>query len=232
MTPHISAKKGEIAEVVLLFGDPVRCRRSAEKYLSNCKEVSSVRGACYFTGEKNGKRFTFGTSGMGCGSMGIYSYELFNFYDVQKIIRVGTSGAYSSYSIGDKILVTESVTDDPIFSKISLGYAVDVAKPSDELLGQLRKSASSLNIKLHEGRVHSTDLFYFIKSLDDIMKETQAQYVEMESYALFINAQRTKKQAACMVCITDTIYSGQHLTPDERVLCCDDLIETALNIEV
>lgn len=231
MTPHISAKKEEIADVVLLFGDPIRCRRSAEKYLSNCKEVSNVRGACYITGERGGKRFTFGTSGMGCGSMGIYSYELFHFYDVQKIIRVGTSGAYASYQIGDKILVSESVTDNPIFSEISLGHAVDIARPSAELVSQLKKSAIAKNVKLNECRIHSTDLFYFIKTIDDVIKETGANCVEMESYALFINAIRTNKQAACMVCITDTIYSGQHLTPEERVLCCDDLIETALNIE-
>lgn len=232
MTPHISAQKGEIAETVILFGDPVRCRRSSEKYLSNAKEVSNVRGACYFTGEYKGKKFTFGTSGMGAGSMGIYSYELFQFYGVQRIIRVGTSGAYSSFSIGDKILVSESIPDNPVFSEISLGQKVDVARASSDLMDLLKKSASSRGVKLHESRIHSTDLFYFIKSLEDIMQETGAKCVEMESYALFINALRTNKQAACMVCVTDTIYSGEHLTPDERVLCCDDLIETALNIEI
>lgn len=232
MTPHISAKREEIAETVILFGDPIRCRRAAEKYLSNAKEVSNVRGACFFTGEHNGRKFTLGTHGMGSGSMGIYSYELFKFYEVKRIIRVGTSGAYATFSVGDKMLVSESISDSSIFAEVSFGQKIDIAKPSPELTDALRKSAAAKGIKLHEGRVHSTDVFYSIRKLEDTIRDKGAKFVEMESYALFVNALGTNRQAACMLCISDTVYAGTQLSSDERVLCCDDLVEIALNIEI
>lgn len=230
-TPHLGADRDEIAEIVFLFGDPVRTKRASNKFLENPKEVSAIRAAGYYTGEYKGRKITFGTSGMGFGSMGIYSYELFHFYDVKKIIRIGTSGAYSKIlKVKDIVLVEESKADHTFFAEANLGEKIDSLKADPELIKALEESANSLGIAINKGKAHSTDIFYSKESIEELIDRTQAICVEMESFSLLVNAKRNNKQAACLLMITDHLVTHEHMSAEDREIECDTMIQLALNI--
>lgn len=230
MTPHIEAKKGEIAKSVLMPGDPLRAKFIAEKYLEDVRLVNSVRNMFMFTGTYKGKEVSICGSGMGVPSIGIYSYELFKFYDVDTIIRVGSSGAYSKdLKVYDVVLATEAYSDSTSFTKLVLGEETHVTYPSGELNDRLKKSADSLGLDLHEARVHSTDVFYSQRPLEETIKVTGAKCVEMESTGLFTNAKATGKKAACILSISDHLITGEATSPQERQTTFDDMIRIALN---
>jgi len=230
MTPHIEAKKGEIAKSVLMPGDPLRAKFIAEKYLEDVRLVNSVRNMFMFTGTYKGKEVSICGSGMGVPSIGIYSYELFKFYDVDTIIRVGSSGAYSKdLKVYDVVLATEAYSDSTSFTKLVLGEETHVTYPSGELNDRLKKSADSLGLDLHEARVHSTDVFYSQRPLEETIKVTGAKCVEMESTGLFTNAKVTGKKAACILSISDHLITGEATSPQERQTTFDDMIRIALN---
>ena len=160
MTPHNEAKIGDIAKAVIMPGDPLRAKMIAEKYLDNYRLVNSIRNMYAYTGTYKGKEVTIMASGMGIPSMGIYSYELFKFYDVDIIIRVGSAGAYSpNLKIFDVVLANESYSDSN-FAKNQNGYDKDINYPSKELNERIIRSANKLNIKIQEGRIYSSDIFY------------------------------------------------------------------------
>ncbi len=230
MTPHIEAKKGEIAKSVLMPGDPLRAKFIADNYLEDVKLVSSVRNMLMFTGTYKGKEVSICGSGMGVPSIGIYSYELFKFYDVDTIIRVGSSGAYSKeLRVYDVVLTTEAYSDSTSFTKLVLGEETHVTYPSSKLNEKLKKSADSLGLDLHEARVHSTDVFYSQRPLEETIKVTGAKCVEMESTGLFTNAKATGKKAACILSISDHLVTGEATSPQERQTAFDDMIRIALN---
>ena len=229
MTPHIEAQKAEIAKTVLMPGDPLRAKFMANRYLSDVKEVNTVRNMLMYTGNYNGKEVSICGSGMGVPSIGIYSYELFKFYDVDTIIRVGSAGAYSEeLDIYDVVLVNEAYSDSSSFSKLVANEDTNVTYPSKEINESLENSAKKLGIKLHINRAHSSDVFYSARSLEDTIKDTQAQCVEMESTGLFVNAKATGKKAACLLSISDHLVTNKATTAEQRQTTFDDMIKVAL----
>lgn len=230
MTPHNAAAVGDIAKVVLMPGDPLRAKFIAETYLENVKQVNSVRNMNMYTGEYKGKKVSVCASGMGQPSMGIYSYELFDVYGVDKIIRIGTCGSYKEdLKVYDLVLATSSYSDSDSFSKLVLGESTHVQYPSLKLNEEIKKVASGLNIKLHEGRIHSSDVFYASRPLEETLKITEAIAVEMESAALFCNSKKLKKEASCLLTVSDNLVSKVFTTAEERQTSFTKMIELALS---
>jgi purine-nucleoside phosphorylase len=210
-------------------GDPLRAKMIASKYLDNYKLVNSVRNIYTYTGEYKGKKVTIMASGMGMPSIGIYSYELYKFYDVDNIIRIGTCGAYkSNVKIYDTILV-DDVYSDSSFAFLQNGSKENILSASSELNEKLQKAALKLNIPLIRGRVHSSDVFY---KENDNFKEIADKYnclgVEMESFALFHNAKVLNKKAACLLTISNSLLDNSSTTSEERQNSFTNMIEIAL----
>ena len=231
MTPHIKAKKGDIAKTVLMPGDPLRAKYIAETFLTDVKKVNEVRNMFMYTGKYNGKEITIAGSGMGQPSIGIYSYELFAFYDVENIIRIGSAGAYTDkLDLYDTVLATSAYTDSDAFSRLVLGESKQIALPSKELNQKIKDAAKKIGIKLHEGRVHSSDVFYNSRPLENTIKETEALCVEMESAALFFNAEKLGKHAACLLTISDNLITKKETSADERQTAFKDMMKIALEL--
>ena len=229
MTPHNAAAVGDIAKVVLMPGDPLRAKFIAETYLENVKQVNSVRNMNMYTGEYKGKKVSVCASGMGQPSMGIYSYELFDVYGVDKIIRIGTCGSYKEdLKVYDIVLATSTYSDSDSFSKLVLGESTHVQYPSSKLNDEIKKIASGLDIKLHEGRVHCSDVFYASTPLVETLKVSEAIAVEMESAALFCNAKKLKKEASCLLTVSDNLVSKVFTTAEERQNSFTKMMELAL----
>ena len=231
MTPHINAKKGQIAKTVLMPGDPLRAQFIAKNFLKNVKKVSSVRNMFMFTGEYKGKKISVCGSGMGQPSIGIYSYELFKFYDVENIIRIGSAGSYKKdLHLYDVVLATSAYSDSTAFSDLVLGEKLHVLKPSNKLNKKIEEKADELKIKLHKGRVHSSDVFYSSRSLKDTIKTTKSICVEMESAALFANAKKLKKNASCLLTISDNLITKEETSSKERQEAFTTMMELALEL--
>ncbi|VEU77807.1 purine-nucleoside phosphorylase [Mycoplasmopsis columbinasalis] len=232
MTPHIHAKKGEIAKLVIMPGDPLRAKFIAETFLDpGFKLVNEVRNMFMFTGTYKGKPVTIAGSGMGCPSMGIYSYELFKFYDVEKIVRIGTTGAYlPEIKLYETMLVTEAYSDQSYYRQAVLGDSNQVAMPSVELNKQIENVAHKLNIPVLKGRIHSSDVFYSKIPLAQRIEESKAIAVEMESYALFTNAEALGKKAACLLTISDNIVTHEETSPAQRQTAFTNMMKIALGL--
>lgn len=231
MTPHIKAAKGEIAKTVLMPGDPLRAKFIAEEFLTDVKLVNTVRNMFMYTGKYNGKEISVAGSGMGQPSIGIYSYELFKFYDVENIIRIGSAGAYvKELNLYDVVLVGEAYSDSSAFIRLVTGEDTNVSYPSKQLNDRIKEVAKSKDIKVTEGRVHSSDVFYGVRSLEDTVKDTGAICVEMESAALFANAKATGKNAACLLTISDSLVTHEATTPEERQTAFTAMMKVALEL--
>ncbi|MGL5590694.1 MAG: purine-nucleoside phosphorylase [Metamycoplasmataceae bacterium] len=229
MTPHINAKKGEIAKTVLMPGDPLRAKFVAETYLKDVKLVNQIRNMFMYTGTYNGKPVTIAGSGMGCPSIGIYSYELFKFYDVENIIRIGSAGSYwENIKVYDLVLATEAIGDSTAFTESVLGEAKEVMEPSKKLNDKIIESAKKLKREMHLGRIHSSDIFYSSIPVQERITRTKALVVEMESYALFTNAKKLGKNAACLLTVSDNIITNEESSPEERQSSFKDMMEVAL----
>lgn len=231
MTPHINAKKGEIAKTVLMPGDPLRAKFIAETFLEDVKQVNAVRNMFMYTGTYKGRKISICGSGMGQPSMGIYSYELFKFYDVDRIIRIGSAGSYKKdLKLYDVVLATSAYSDSIVFSKLVTGKEEHVKNASPKLIKELEKAALKLGIDLHKSQVHSSDVFYSKRSLEDTIKETQSDCVEMESAALFANAETTGKHAACLLTISDNLVTKEETTSEERQTAFTSMMKVALEL--
>ncbi len=237
-TPHNEAEKGQIAKTVLMPGDPLRAQFIAETFLERAEQVNGVRGMLAYTGKYRGKDITVMGGGMGMPSIGIYSYELFTEYDVDRIIRVGSAGSYSEKAkVYDVILATGAVSESS-YAKTQSGYDKDVTYPSAELNDALRKAAEKLQIPIQEGMIHSSDVFYRQPSdakptyWEKLRDERGCVAVEMESFALFHNANVTGKQAACLLTISDSFVSPEITTAEERQKCFTNMMKIALEMEV
>ena len=233
MTPHIEAKKGEIAKTVLMPGDPLRAKFIADNFLTDVKLVNKVRNIFAYTGKYKGKEVTVMASGMGMPSIGIYSHELYEFYDVENIIRIGSAGAYtSSLNLYDIVLAT-NVYSLSSFAKIQ-GYENDVIEADNTLNETIRNTATSLNKKIVEGTVYSTDVFYGNADINYLYSEKKCLCVEMESFALFYNAKKLNKKAACILTISDNLITKEETTAEERQNAFKDMmhlaLETAINL--
>lgn len=231
MTPHINAKKEDIAKTVLMPGDPLRAKFIAEKFLDNVKLVNTVRNMFMFTGEYKGKKVTIAGSGMGQPSIGIYSYELFKFYDVDNIIRIGSAGSYKKdLGLYEVVLANDSYSDSKTYGQLVLDVDAHIQTPSEHLNEKLKESAKKLNIPLNVGRIHSSDVFYNSRPLEETIQTTQADCVEMESYALFTNAKKLNKNAACLVTISDNLITHEETSSEEREKTFLKMVEIALGI--
>ena len=229
MTAHINAKKGEIAKTVLMPGDPLRAKWIAEEFLTDVKQVNTVRNMFMYTGKYNGKEVSICGSGMGQPSIGIYSFELFKFYDVENIIRVGSAGAYiKELDLYDTVLATEAYSDSTAFNELVAGETNHVSYPSEDLNSKLAASAEKLGIEINKTRVHSSDVFYASVSLEDRIAKTGADCVEMESGALFTNAKFLGKNAACLLTISDNLVTKAETSSEERQVKFKNMIKIAL----
>lgn len=229
-TPHNNAEKKDIAKSVLMPGDPLRAKFIAEHFLENPVLVNSVRGINGYTGTYNGKPVTVMASGMGMPSIGIYSYELYKEYDVENIIRIGSAGGYSpDLDLYDVVLATGAYSESS-YAKTQCGNTDDVQTPSASLNEKIEKAAKELSIPLHEGIIHSSDVFYreSTEYLKDVTENHHCLAVEMESFALFSNAKVLGKNAACLLTISDSFVSHKETTPEERETSFTQMMKLAL----
>lgn len=229
MTPHISAKENEIAKTVIMAGDPLRTKFIAENYLEDYKLVTSVRNAYGYTGKYKGKEVTIMTSGMGIPSMGIYSYELFKFYNVENIIRIGTCGAYTrDLNIFDIVLVNDAYSESN-YAKVQSGCEDHIMHANPTLNFYLREAAENLNYPITIANVHSTDVFYTENEIYQNYASKGYLAVEMEAFSLFHNANVLNKKAACILTVSDSVVTKEETTSEEREKSLTKMIEIALN---
>ena len=230
MSPHINAKKNEIAKLVLMPGDPLRAKFMANKFLEKPKLVNDIRNMLFYTGKYKGVEITIAASGMGCASMGIYSYELFKFYDVDCIIRIGSAGSYvKELELLDIVNVSSSIGEND-FAKIAAGIDTKNMPATPKVFEAINLKAEEMNMKVNKSIAHCSDVFYR-KNLDDykmISKKYNASCVEMESFALFSNAVAANKEAGCLVSISDSFGSNTSITPADRELKFCDMVKLAL----
>lgn len=233
MSLHINAKPGDFAKVVLMPGDPVRAKWIADTFLHDVKLVNDVRGILAFTGyTKNNKRISVMASGMGMPSIGIYSYELYSSYDVGAIIRVGTCGSYQDYvDLKDVLICSRAITDSNFMSP-ELGDCTRVKESDKDLLDTATSEAKKAGIPYHIGDIYSADVFYDVNpNFWKKWANMGALGVEMESYALYITAERTHKKALCLLTATDHfIKKDQKLSSEERAHGLTTMIELAIRV--
>jgi len=229
MTPHINANEGDIAETVIMPGDPLRAKYIAKNYLKNYKTINTVRNMLGYTGEYNGKRVTVMASGMGCPSMGIYSYELYKYYDVKRIIRIGTAGSYREDLKLFDIVLAESVYSESNYAKTQNGQTDKILYSSEALNKKIMASARKMNYELRKIRVCSTDAFYNETEVPTIMyNKFGCEAVEMETFALFQNARYLNREAASILTISDNLVTLEKTTSEERETCLNQMIKSAL----
>jgi purine-nucleoside phosphorylase len=229
MSIHISAKPGEIAPIVLMPGDPLRARYIAETMLTDCKLVSNTRNMCFFTGTYKGVQVTIGASGMGCPSIGIYSYELYNEYDVECIIRIGTCGSYMMAIKLYDLINVDVACSESTYARYAFDYAKNNFKHQGAAYDIINATAKALEVPLRNGAVHSADVFYRVdKALPEIVLEHNCLAAEMEAFALFANAQYLGKMAATLLTVSDIIPTHEKISADERERSLDRMINLAL----
>ena len=233
-TPHINAPKDDFAKTVLMPGDPLRAKHIAETYLKNAVLVNDIRGIQGYTGEYKGKKISVMASGMGIPSIGIYSYELYHAYDVDNIIRVGTCGALlKDINVRDIIVGTGACTDSNYAANFGLNGTIS-AVGSFEILKKVDEKTKEMKFenKVRFGQLFSTDVFY--KDKPDTLDWTKMGViaVEMEAYALYLNAARAGKRALSICAVSDNIVSHQELTAEERSKSVNDMIELALEVAI
>ncbi len=233
MTPHIEAKKGEIAKTVLMPGDPLRAKYIADNFLENAKLVNKVRNIFAYTGTYKGKEITVMASGMGMPSMGIYAYELYKVYEVENIIRIGSCGGYSEgLELFDTILAEASYSEGN-FAYTFNSEECHLASASEELNNLIEETAKEQNIKYVKGNILCSDCFdlYIPKLqqlLDRLPKELNIIAAEMESFVLFYLAKLLNKKAACLLTVVDIPTKQNQISAEEREKALKDMIKLSL----
>jgi len=233
-TPHIEAMKGEIAKTVLMPGDPLRAQFIAENFLEDAKLFNSVRGMLGYTGLYKGVPISVMGSGMGIPSMGIYSYELFNFYDVENIIRIGTAGAMQPYvKIRDIVIAQGACTNSSFGGQFELpGHFAPIA--SYELLESCVEKAKESSVAFHVGNILTSDMFYGENNKTSAEKWCKLGIlcVEMEAAGLYINAARAGKKALAIFTISDSLVTGEATSSAERQSAFTDMMKIALETAI
>ena len=229
-TPHIGAKEGEIAGTVLMAGDPLRAKHIADNYLTNPVQFNKVRGMLGFTGTYNNKAVSVMGHGMGIPSIGIYSYELFNFYGVETIIRVGSAGSYDNeLNLGDLVIAQGACTDSNYGAQFELpGTFAPIGNFS--LLRAAAESCEKRGIHYKVGNILSSDTFYSDNPHHDRWMKMGVLAVEMEASALYMNAARAGKRALVICTISDHILTGEEMSSEERQTTFTNMMEVALSI--
>ena len=230
-TPHIGAREGEIAEKVIMAGDPLRAKFMAETFLENPVQYNSVRGMLGYTGTYKGKRISVQGHGMGIPSIGIYTYELYNFYGVKSIIRTGSAGAYHpDLQLGDVMIAIGACTDSNYAAQYNLPGTFSPTADFDMARAAVEK-AEQMGIRYRVGNILSSDVFYG----DDAERWKQWQKmgvlaVEMEAAALYMNAARSGNQALCICTISDSLVHGTACTAEQRQTSFTNMMEIAFDI--
>ncbi|MCL4410404.1 MAG: purine-nucleoside phosphorylase [Firmicutes bacterium] len=231
MTPHIHANQGDFAKTVLMPGDPLRAKFIAENFLTDVREVSHVRNMLAYTGNFQGQPVSVMGSGMGMASIGIYSWELFTHFDVDTIIRVGSCGAYTEELKLFDVLLAESAWSESSFAHTQNGHKDPITLPSAALNQRLLTTANEINVPLYQGKIHSSDVFYRQEenAHERLYREQQVIAVEMESFALFHNAQVLGKQAACLLTVSDHLVTQQAASSEDRERAFTQMMQVALH---
>lgn len=229
-TPHINAKPGDFAKTVLMPGDPLRAKFIAENFLRDAVLVNNVRGVQGYTGNYNGKRVSVMASGMGMPSIGIYSYELFNFYDVDNIIRVGSAGAISEQLHLRDIVLGMSASYNSVYANQFGLPGTYAPTASYALLRKAADKAEELGLSYQVGNLLSNDLFYDDSASTLAWQKMGVLAVEMESAALYMNAARAGKNALCICTISDCIYNSDACSAEERQTTFTQMMRLALEI--
>ena len=229
-SPHIGAQYGEIAKTVIMGGDPLRAKFMAESYLENPVLVNEVRGMLGYTGTYHGKRLSIMGHGMGMPSIGIYTYELYNFYDVDTIIRVGSAGSYSyDLHLGDLVLAQGACTASNYGAQFNLpGTFAPIADFS--LLRKAADACENLGVNYKVGNILSSDVFYPDTPTTEKWRKMKVLAVEMEAAALYMNAARAGKKAIVICTISDHLLTGEETTPEERRTTFTNMMEVALSL--
>lgn len=233
MSIHNEAKKGEIAKIVLMPGDPLRAKMIAETYLEDYKLVNQVRNIFAYTGKYKGKEITVMASGMGMPSMGIYAYELYKFYDVETIIRIGSCGTYDeNMELLDTVMVDECYNEGN-FAKAYTGEECHWLRGNLELNEIMQKKAKELNIDCQSTNVLCTEVFdHYVVDIKEFMsripKDKNIRCAEMESFALFLVAKMLDRKAGCLLTVVDSVHKKDALTSEQREKALNNMIEIAL----
>jgi len=230
-TPHIGAREGEIADRVIMAGDPLRAKFMAERFLENPVQYNAVRGMLGFTGTYKGKRISVQGHGMGMPSIGIYSYELFNFYGVKRIIRTGSAGSINAgVKMGDVVIGMGSCTDSNYASQYGLpGTFAPIADFG--LVRAAVEKAEELGVRYKVGNILASDFFYGDDA--DSWKQWQKMgvlAVEMEAAALYMNAARCGGEALCICTISDSLVTGEACSAEERQTSLTNMMDIAFGI--
>lgn len=229
-TPHNRANMGDIATTVLMPGDPLRAKYIAEHYLTDVVQYNDVRGMLGFTGKYHDIRVSVQGSGMGIPSMAIYSYELYHYYGVENIIRIGTCGAISQkVKLGDIVFAQGSSTDSNFGSQFKASGQIS-AIADFTLLETGVAAAREEKVKFHVGNVASGDTFYEETDTLEGWAKMGILVGEMESYGLYMNAARAGKRALAMFTVSDEMYSDRHASIDERQNTYTNMMKIALTI--
>lgn len=232
-TPHINADSEDFGKTVLMPGDPLRSKFIAENYLENAKLVNNVRGIHGYTGTYKGTKISVMASGMGMPTIGIYSYELFNFFHVDNIMRIGSTGAIKEeVKVRDIVIGMGACTNSNYAAQYGLpGAFAPIASYS--LMKEAIQQAESLNVTYHVGNILSSDTFYSDdKTATAAWQKMGVLCVEMEAAALYMNAARANKNALAILTVSDHIVTGEETTAQERQNSFTQMMEVALNTAV
>ena len=229
-TPHINAPEGAFAETVLMPGDPLRSRFIAENFLDGAELVNNVRGVQGYTGTYHGKRVSVMASGMGMPSINIYSYELYHFYDVQNIIRIGSAGAMSEkLKLRDIVAAMSAYTDSNYATQYGFS-GIPAPCASFELLSKAVEAGRQMGKEIVCGPVYSTDLFYSESGNNIALRKLGVLAAEMECASLYMNAAREGKNALCICTISDSLVTGESLPAEDRQSSFREMMQIALEI--
>ena len=230
-TAHNNAKANDFAKTVLMPGDPLRAKYIAETYLENPRQVTAVRNMFGYTGTYKGKEISVMGGGMGMPSIGIYSYELFNFYGVDQIIRIGSAGALQDHIKVMDVVIGMGACMDSNYA-YQYGLPGTFAPIADyELMNKAIETAKRQGTNVVVGNVVSSDVFYNADpTVNDRWRSMGVLAVEMEAAALYMNAAKAKKKALCMLTISDHIYTGEALCAEDRQLGFGKMMEIALEL--
>ena len=232
-TPHIEVNdKNKFAKTVLMPGDPLRAEFIAKTFLTDVEKINNVRNMFGFTGYYKGHKVTVMGSGMGMPSIGIYSFELFDIYGVENIIRIGSCGSYVKEADLYDLILADSAYSESSYANVAYGYKEDTLESDPFLLEVIRKAAKKLGYPLVEGTIHSSDVFYRRNGNLDIIRERKIVAVEMESFALFANAKYLNKRGACLLTVSDSFVTHKETTAIERQTSFNKMMEVALEAAI
>lgn len=235
-TPHIESSLEDIAEVVLMPGDPLRAKYIAEEFLTDYKLINTVRNMYGYTGYYKGKRVTVFASGMGVPSIGIYSYELYKFYHVEKIIRIGTSGSFhKDVKLLDVVLSTGAYCKS-YFDQLLDNHDINYVEASHTLNDKIKKVAEDAHIPLKVGKTITSDVFDLYADNEEVFRTNfpgdDYLSVEMEAFGLFYIAKKLGREASCLMTVVDSFYDKRSLSSEERERSLNQMIELALDTAV